>query len=633
MKNPSRGFLPIVVGIACAIAGCSNHDAPWSARNQSVIDQYQIKGRTRDIPEVQVPMALADGEPKVTAELPLATIAPGVQARLAWGRGALLERLSMEPGAQYPSQTLGEELIVIVTAGSASIDVDGKTLELSKDSVIYLTPGTTRSVKAGQDGLQAFEVYSPVRLDHLALAGLDTSGADPGFPDQGATPSLEPGVVVNINQIQWTPLTDPQPDLGYPRSSAQARLIWGRNAQISYVRLDPDSTSARHIHPEDQLSYMLRGTIEQGVMDTSYTATGEAGHVVNLPGGMVHSGEIGDTGADELDVFWPVRPDYIEKAQKQQARYAEVLAPGAQPQKIADGFTFAEGPTWLDGKLYFSDMWFKDHRADDWTGSPAKSRLIVMEPDGKWRVLEKGMQTNGTILGANGNLIVCDMFGHRVVEVSPVTGKVVKVLLDRIDGRKLDGPNDLVLDARGGIYVTDPQFTPEEKKFNPGPQLYYIAPDGKARIVVPAGEFAFPNGVELSPDGKTAYVNNSWNSPGQNFVWAYDVAADGSLSNKRRFAEMNVSGEVMSAPKPDDRFNSSGDGTAVDTDGRYYVATKTGLQIFEPDGTFVGTIWAPQYPVNITFGGPDNSTLYMVGESSVWMVPTRVHGFRNPAGK
>jgi gluconolactonase len=111
------------------------------------------------------------------------------------------------------------------------------------------------------------------------------------------------------------------------------------------------------------------------------------------------------------------------------------------------------------------------------------------------------------------------------------------------------------------------------------------------------------------------------------------VAADGSLSNKRRFAEMNVSGEVMSAPKPDDRFNSSGDGTAVDTDGRYYVATKTGLQIFEPDGTFVGTIWAPQYPVNITFGGPDNSTLYMVGESSVWMVPTRVHGFRNPAGK
>ncbi len=632
MKSPHRGILPFVLVIACAMAGCSRHEAPWAARNQGVIDQYQIKGRTREIAEVKLPMALVDGEPKVTADLPLAAIAPGVEARLAWGRGALLERVSMEPGAEYPAQKLGEELIVIVTGGSASLDVDGKTLQLARDNVIYLTPGNTRSMKAGQDGLQAFEVYSPVRLDHLALAGQDIGGADASFPDQGVTPSLEPGVVVNINEIQWTPLTDPSPDLGYPRSTAQARLIWGRNAQISYVRLDPNSSSARHIHPEDQLSYVLRGTIEQGVMDTTYTATGEAGHVVNLPGGMVHSGEIGETGADELDVFWPVRPDYIDKAQKQQARYAEVLAPGAKPQKIAEGFTFAEGPTWLDGKLYFSDMWFKDHKAGDWTGSPANSRLIVMEPDGKWRVLAKGMQSNGTIMAANGHLIVCDMFGHRVVEVDPANGKVVKVLLEKIDGKRLDGPNDLVMDARGGLYITDPQFTPEAKKFNAGPQLYYLAPDGKARIVVPAGEFAFPNGVEISPDGKTAYVNNSWSRPGENFVWAYDVADDGSLSNKRRFAEMNLSGEVLSAPKPDDRFDSSGDGTAVDSDGRYYVATKTGVQIFQPDGTFVGTIWAPQYPVNLTFGGPDNSTLYMVGESSAWMIPTKVHGFRNPAG-
>jgi gluconolactonase len=66
----------------------------------------------------------------------------------------------------------------------------------------------------------------------------------------------------------------------------------------------------------------------------------------------------------------------------------------------------------------------------------------------------------------------------------------------------------------------------------------------------------------------------------------------------------------------------------VDTEGRYYVATLSGVQIFRPDGTYVGTIWAPQYPVNLTFGGPDNSILYMVGESSVWTIPTKVHGFR-----
>jgi gluconolactonase len=94
---------------------------------------------------------------------------------------------------------------------------------------------------------------------------------------------------------------------------------------------------------------------------------------------------------------------------------------------------------------------------------------------------------------------------------------------------------------------------------------------------------------------------------------------------------MNLTGAVLSAPKPADRFDSSGDGTAVDTDGRYYVATKSGVQIFQRDGSFVGTIWAPQYPVNITFGGSDNSTLYMVGESSAWMIPTKVKGFRHPA--
>ena len=80
------------------------------------------------------------------------------------------------------------------------------------------------------------------------------------------------------------------------------------------------------------------------------------------------------------------------------------------------------------------------------------------------------------------------------------------------------------MDAKGGIYVTDPQFTPEPKKSQPGKQVYYIAPDGSARVVIGPGEFAMPNGVEISPDGRTLYVNNTWQQPGENFVWAYDVA-------------------------------------------------------------------------------------------------------------
>jgi len=614
------------------LSGCADDGPSWAARNKQVIDEHEITGRTRDLPPMSIPTVLTDGEPVERARLPVITIAPGVTAALGWGRGALVERVEMQANATYPVQTLNEELFIIVQDGSATIDVGGKTAALAKDQALYLQPGAVRSMKAGANGLRAFEVYSPVRLDHLAMAGQNTAGVSATFPDQGVTPSLQPGVVVNLNEVQWTPLTDPVSGRSYRRSTTHSRLLWGRNAQISLVRIDPQSEIALHIHPEDQLTTTVRGTIEQGVMDRTYPESGTAGHILFLPGGMVHSGKAGDVGVDQLDVFWPVRPDYVERARKQQTLFEQIIAPGETPKKLADGFTFTEGPTWLKGKLYFSDMWFKNAAAGDWTGSPARSRLIAMEPDGKFRVLESGMQSNGTIATRTGNLVVCDMFGHRVVEVDPATGRVLRVLLDKINGKPIDGPNDLVMDANGGLYITDPQFTPEANKSQPGKQVYHLGADGTARVVIGPGEYAMPNGVELSPDGKTLYVNNTWLQPGENFVWAYDVAADGSLSNKRQFAMVSLKPEVLEAPKPADRFDSGADGTAVDADGRYYVATRTGVQIFLPDGTAAGTIWVPQYPVSITFGGPNNDVLYMVGESSVWSIQTRVRGFRHPSG-
>jgi gluconolactonase len=295
-----------------------------------------------------------------------------------------------------------------------------------------------------------------------------------------------------------------------------------------------------------------------------------------LPGGMVHSGMVGEVGVDQLDVFGPVRPDYVERAKRQQALYETVIAPGVRPRRLAEGFTFTEGATWLNGKLYFSDMWFKNPAAGDWTGSPARSRLMVLEPAGHPRVVAAGMQSNGTVAARHGNLIVCDMFGHRVVELDPATGRVVRVLLDKIAGRPIDGPNDLVMDARGGLYITDPQFTPEARKSQPGPQVYYL--------------------------------------------------------NKRHFAWVTLEPMVLDAPNPADRFDSGADGSAVDADGRYYVATRAGVQIFLPDGTAAGTIRVPQYPVSVTFGGANNDVLYMVGESSVWSIQTKVRGFRHPSG-
>jgi gluconolactonase len=156
--------------------------------------------------------------------------------------------------------------------------------------------------------------------------------------------------------------------------------------------------------------------------------------------------------------------------------------------------------------------------------------------------------------------------------------------------------------------------------------------DGMAKVVIGPGEFAMPNGVELSPDGKTLYVNNTWQKPVENFVWAYDVAEDGALSKKPQFAKLNLTPTVLNAPKPEDRVDSGADGSTVDTDGRYYVATRTGVQIFMPGGSYAGTIFVPQYPVSMAFGGANNDILYKGGESSVWSIQTKVHGFRLPEG-
>ena len=132
-----------------------------------------------------MPLALAPGEAVEASTLPTATIAPGVVAALAWGRGALLERVEMQPGAVYPEQTLAEELIVLVREGTATFTVDGRTLELAKDQVIYLTPGTTRSVTAGASGWKAFEVSRLSDSITSRSRARTRRGRRRRFPDQG----------------------------------------------------------------------------------------------------------------------------------------------------------------------------------------------------------------------------------------------------------------------------------------------------------------------------------------------------------------------------------------------------------------------------------------------------------------
>ena len=405
------GALIILTLLANSTRAADKKNA-WRKRNAAVVNQYNLTTRDRVIPNTDVPLWLNPGQTYELEQLPSIPIAEGVTATISWGEGALLEIVRMEPGSTYPTQTLKEELITVIRSGSAVCSFGNKKVSLPQDAILYLTPNTRRTLQAGPDGLQAIEVFSPVRASHLKLAGVTLpDGGSVSFPDQNVTPSIQPGVVYNLNEIQWAGLTRPNTSRSYRRSGALSRLIWGRNAMLSIIRMDPHSAFPLHIHPEDQLMIALRGSLQEGLMDYAFEMNGDKQHVVLQPGGMAHSAKLGDHGADALDVFWPVRPDYIKYVKLQNDLFHQVIAPGIRPVKLAEGFTFSEGPTWLQGALYFSDMYFEDHRNGNWTGSAKRSRLIRMEPDGKWRVLTEGMQTNGTIASANGNLLVCDMFG------------------------------------------------------------------------------------------------------------------------------------------------------------------------------------------------------------------------------
>jgi gluconolactonase len=111
-----------------------------------------------------------------------------------------------------------------------------------------------------------------------------------------------------------------------------------------------------------------------------------------------------------------------------------------------------------------------------------------------------------------------------------------------------------------------------------------------------------------------------------NFVWAYDVNEDGTLRNERKFAELQLTPDVL-----DRRGRSSGaDGMTIDSLGNIYVATYTGLQIFNSRGDFIGIVNLPVYPVSCCFGGEDMKTLFMVGYNKVYRIRTNVRGFPYP---
>lgn len=630
----SAWLATIVISLVqCTSASLSE----WEKKNQELIKEHNLTERELSgLPEIKTTSNLEQGKVTSLASLDSVTLHPGVKARMFWGSGNMVSVLQLDPNAKIPEEALPADRFVFVLEGSIDQVINGSSVTMisqkreDPDGIhsatpridfVYLEKGSKSAVTAGASGAKLLELYSPLRLDYLQKAGVKNLPAEVADIETYQAPNVTPNKVYDLYDIQLTELTP----------GANSRLVSGRNTQLSFISMDPKSVFPHHIHPEEQMMFVLRGACDEILLDG--TQPMKADDVVRIPSNMVHGANIGELGCDALDIFWPARPDYLEKEKARMAAYRAIIPEDAKIELVADGkktkpeLNFSEGPKWMNGKIYFSNMYFDQ----SWNASPRKSSTVEMDPNGNYRNITAGkMQTNGLYPYKNGNLIVCDMMGHRVVEMT-TRGEVVKVLADKYEGKSIDGPNDVVTDAKGGFYFTDPQFTMEPTKFQPGRAVYYVSPEGKITRLVEPNEFAMPNGIVLSPDGKTLYINNcyddeSWypvNSSKDNYIWAYDVNPDGTISNGRQFAKLFLTGNVLDRKGK----SSSADGMAIDKAGNLYVATYYGVQIFNAKGEFVGMINLPSFPVSLCFGDADMKTLYMVSYSKVYKIRTNSEGF------
>jgi gluconolactonase len=275
----------------------------------------------------------------------------------------------------------------------------------------------------------------------------------------------------------------------------------------------------------------------------------------------------------------------------------EGVGPVGEARKVAGGFQFTEGPAWDGaGNLYFTDI--------------PSNRIHVLRPDGEVEVfLEPSGHCNGLMVDGAGQLLACEMDG-RLLRIDPAT-KQVTVLAQSYQGNRFNAPNDLVVDRAGGVYFTDPRYRAPD----PWPQgveaVYYRDASGGIRRV--AEGIVAPNGVILSPDEKVFYVIPSMEAN----IYAFEVRSPGVLGERRVLATMR---------QPEGRRDSGGDGLTIDTEGRLYVTTQLGLQVFAADGQLLGIIEIPEHPANVTFGGEGLSTLYVTARNGLYAVPTRAKG-------
>lgn len=272
-----------------------------------------------------------------------------------------------------------------------------------------------------------------------------------------------------------------------------------------------------------------------------------------------------------------------------------LLAPGAKVQKLSGDFQFTEGPTAdAEGNVFFTDQ--PNNRIMKWGIDDKLSTF--MQPAGR---------ANGMYFDPQGNLIACADENTEMWSITP-EGKVT-VLFGEYQGKMLNGPNDVWVSPRGGLYFTDPFYKRPWWKHDRMPQegqhVYFAeATGGRWQLRRVAEDLTQPNGIIGSPDGRTLYVADI----GARKTYRYAIQDDASLSEKTLFCNMGS------------------DGMTLDSQGNLYL-TGRGVFVFDSSGKQIQHIQVPEsWTANVSFGGSDRQTLFITASRGLYSVKLNVKG-------
>ena len=266
------------------------------------------------------------------------------------------------------------------------------------------------------------------------------------------------------------------------------------------------------------------------------------------------------------------------------------LAAADEPMLLADGFAFTEGPIADEhGAVYFSDI--------------PSNRILRWSHGGLLTTFRANtMGANGLFFGPGQRLYAAEGNGGRITRMDDLAR--TEVVVNQYDSRPFNSPNDLWVDADGGVYFTDPRYGDESSLPQPGYFVYYVAPgsDTAQPIIT---DLERPNGIIGTPDGETLYVADERGAR----TFAYDIERPGVVSGKRLVAEQGS------------------DGVTLDEQGNLYLTGGNFISIYDPaTGERIERIEFPQMPSNMTFGGADRSTLFVTARTGFYSIPMNVRG-------